>query len=1345
MNKVFRVIWNPSLGNWVAVPETAKACGKRGKSIRALSVAALLAAGATSVQAQNLVNACTGISLPPSVVTQILSPLANALDTIPLISSLVNLSGLTTSAPISVSALTTSGTVVDTSQPCISQNSGFSLTTPKGISLGGNMVSGLGGGVTANAGEINSIALGNNAQTSATALSSVAIGQNASVTGSATGAVVLGNGATSALANSVALGAGSTTAGASNISGNAALGVTTNAGAVTAGSGNVVSVGAPGAERQIQNVAAGAVSATSTDAVNGSQLAAVAALNSNAVQYDNAGKTSVTLAGPTSTDGGVTGGTTMTNLHQGRLTATSTDAINGAQLNQVATSTATNLGGGSTFNPATGTVTAPSYTIQGSNYNNVGSALTAVDGSLTTLNTDINGAGIKYFHANSTLQDSQALGTDSVAIGPNAVANNAGSVALGAGSTTAGASNISGNAALGVTTNAGAVATGSGSVVSVGAVGAERQIQNVAAGAVSATSTDAVNGSQLSAVATLASSAVQYDNAGKTSVTLAGPTSTDGGVTGGTTMTNLHQGRLTATSTDAINGAQLNQVATSTATNLGGGSTFNPATGTVTAPSYTIQGSNYNNVGNALTAVDGSLTTLNTDINGAGIKYFHANSTLPDSQALGTDSVAIGPNAVANNAGSVALGAGSTTAGASNISGNAALGVTTNAGAVATGSGSVVSVGAVGAERQIQNVAAGAVSATSTDAVNGSQLSAVATLASNAVQYDNAGKTSVTMAGPTSTDGGVTGGTTITNLHQGAVTATSTDAVDGAQLFAVSAVANNAVQYDNAGKTSATLAGPTSTDGGITGGTTITNLHQGAVTATSTDAVNGAQLYAVGAIAGNAVQYDNPGKTSATLAGPTSTDGGVTGGTTITNLHQGTVTATSTDAINGAQLDKVATTTATNLGGGSTFDPTTGTVTAPSYVVQGSTYNNVGGALSALNGDLTTLNTNINGAGIKYFHTNSTLPDSQALGTDSVAIGPNAVASNANSVSIGNGAQTTANNSVALGSGSQATRGAQTYVGPYSNVQNTSVGTVSVGAAGATRQITNVADGSQANDAVNLQQLNGAVAAVEQYTNTQITNVKSSPGGSTGGAFQVSADSTVAASATGSQSAAGGSGAVASGANTIALGSNANAPANNSVALGSGSVADRANTVSVGAAGAERQITNVAAGTANTDGVNVAQLNGATKGAVKYDSNPDGSVNNNSLTLNSGGSAAAIHNVANGVASGDAVNYGQLQGAIGQSNTYTDTQIAGVRNDINKVGKEAYSGAASAIAIGSLTQSISAGEGMASVAVGTYQGQSSLALGISKVSDNGRWIIKGGITTNTQGQFGAGAGAGFHF
>src|SRR5262249_19063924 len=136
------------------------------------------------------------------------------------------------------------------------------------------------------------------------------------------------------------------------------------------------------------------------------------------------------------------------------------------------------------------------------------------------------------------------------------------------------------------------------------------------------------------------------------------------------------------------------------------------ATGVVTA-NLSYAGNTYSSVQNVLNAIGGGGAT-------AGVRYFHANSTGVDSRALGADSVAIGTNAVANDAGDIALGAHSTTAAVTPTSG-ATIGGThyVFAGANPT---SAVSVGTNGAERQIQNVAAGQLNPNSTDAVNGSQL-----------------------------------------------------------------------------------------------------------------------------------------------------------------------------------------------------------------------------------------------------------------------------------------------------------------------------------------------------------------------------------------------------------------------------------------------------------------------------------------------------------------------------------------------------------------------------------------------------------------------------------------------
>ncbi|MEX3977294.1 hypothetical protein AB4Y37_42090, partial [Paraburkholderia caribensis] len=111
--------------------------------------------------------------------------------------------------------------------------------------------------------------------------------------------------------------------------------------------------------------------------------------------------------------------------------------------------------------------------------------------------------------------------------------------------------------------------------------------------------------------------------------------------------------------------AKVNAEGTSTAAALGGGSTYSSTTGAITNPTYVVGGNTYNNVGGAITNIDGRVTNINNQVtnivNGGGIKYFHANSTLADSVASGTDAVAIGGNAKATAANSVALGANSTT------------------------------------------------------------------------------------------------------------------------------------------------------------------------------------------------------------------------------------------------------------------------------------------------------------------------------------------------------------------------------------------------------------------------------------------------------------------------------------------------------------------------------------------------------------------------------------------------------------------------------------------------------------------------------------------------------------
>lgn len=82
---------------------------------------------------------------------------------------------------------------------------------------------------------------------------------------------------------------------------------------------------------------------------------------------------------------------------------------------------------------------------------------------------------------------------------------------------------------------------------------------------------------------------------------------------------------------------------------------------------------------------------------------------------------------------------------------------------------------------------------------------------------------------------------------------------------------------------------------------------------------------------------------------------------------------------------------------------------------------------------------------------------------------------------------------------------------------------------------------------------------------------------------------------------------------------------------------------------------------------------------------------------------------------------------------------------MNKVGKRADAGTASALAASQLPQASMPGKSMVSIAGSSYQGQSGLAIGVSRISDNGKVIIRLSGTTNSQGKTGVAAGVGYQW
>ncbi|WP_292049160.1 MULTISPECIES: YadA-like family protein [unclassified Brevundimonas] len=618
----------------------------------------------------------------------------------------------------------------------------------------------------------------------------------------------------------------------------------------------------------------------------------------------------------------------------------------------------------------------------------------------------------------------------------------------------------------------------------------------------------------------------------------------------------------------------------------------------------------------------------------------------------------------------------------------------------------------------LANVAAGALNATSTEAVNGGQLfatnaqvdintSAITNLTTNlgslsdtAVMYDDLLAGRVTLAG--------VNGTVLANVAAGALDATSTEAVNGAQLFAtntqvalntdaianIAAVSALAVVYDDPSFDTLTLAGAA--------GTTISNVAAGELSAASTEAVNGAQLFATNAQVANntadvvtnttaittitnnlnngavgVVQYSNAADPTVPNGGVATNDvtlvGALTGPVGLHNVGAGLIATGSTDAVNGGQAFALGQSLATGFGGGSAFNPLTNTLDV-AITYQGVQYASIQGFLNALSA------APVGGGSSAYLAVNSNLAPATAQGQDGVAVGPEA--------------QAVADNSIALGAGSLADRTAQTdYVALGVTGLQSSVGSVSFGSAGAERQLTNVAAGTAATDAVNVAQLQGvsnrvdalAGTAVSYDTTTRDTLTLAGANGTTitnVAAGQVNATSTDAVNgsqlhATNTQVAL----------NTTAITNLTNNIANGGLGPVQYSDGDDPETPNggvrsddltlVGASGGAVGLHNVANGriaAGSTDAVNggqIYQLAFAATNAVQYDTDANGG-RTNSITFQGGDATAPVtlNNVAAGAVtatSTEAINGSQLfqtNQAVATAQTTADNALALGQNSL---------------------------------------------------------------------------------
>lgn len=220
--------------------------------------------------------------------------------------------------------------------------------------------------------------------------------------------------------------------------------------------------------------------------------------------------------------------------------------------------------------------------------------------------------------------------------------------------------------------------------------------------------------------------------------------------------------------------------------------------------------------------------------------------------------------------------------------------------------------------------------------------------------------------------------------------------------------------------------------------------------------------------------------------------------------------------------------------------------------------------------------------------------------------------------------------------------------------------------------------------------------------------------------------------------------AKATGENSVAIGGNSNAAVENAIAIGNG--AEVAPTAAQG---------SVAIGAGAKAGkANVGSYSIDPSATVAGKTGPDTRV----VSVGDKGNEAQIQNVAPGViseTSTDAVNGSQLHATNTQVNKNTQAINKAINNQagafdrlerkINKQGKEARAGIAGANAAAALPQAYTAGKAMVAAAAGTFKGQNALAVGYSRISDNGKVILKLQGNANTSGDIGAGVGVGYQW
>ena len=676
-------------------------------------------------------------------------------------------------------------------------------------------------------------------------------------------------------------------------------------------------------------------------------------------------------------------------------------------------------------------------------------------------------------HSYSFGNNNTVSGNYTYVFGENVSVKTNNSVILGNGSQATTATNETkatvGNITYGTFAGNSNIASNTGDYVSVGAVGRERQIKHVAPGNISATSTDAINGSQLY----LTQSAL--NNVATSVATVFGPNFKvdDNGTVAG---------NFTVNGNSSITNVQNALNAAVTEVKAGNNVTVSSETGGNGQMIYTINAAGSSSAAGG----DTHYYSVNTTNKAAGSNY-------KNDGAKGNNAMAAGVSTVANGSAATAVGYSANATGAYTL----ALGSNSNASksnAIALGNQSKASAEqavAVGANSQ----ASGTQSVVLGPSSNATAQNSVAignasnSVASNAIAIGSGANASIENsialgAGALTTPGVDTSEATVGNITYGGF--------KGEDASAVLSVGNESKQRQ------------------------IQNVAAGQITASSTDAINGSQLYMVTGV------IDNLANSTAKGFGPNSTvnsNGSITpsiwyGGVNYTNVedalknvsstwnitNNNNTTATEVNKTNNTvSLDNSSTITVKQNGLNFEFNANTTTLTNTNGKVNtptnGDNLVNATTVVNAINDSGFTLNTtNATGGELAQGDSHLVKPGSTVV----VDAGKNiAISQTGGKISIATKDDVSFNNVTA---------------------SNLTVGPVTINADGINagkKPITNVANGTNPTDAVNLSQLNGSKSIVEAGKNTVVSSTTNTNGSIT---YTVNANGTNVTTADGDNS-----------------------------------------------------------------------------------------------------------------------------------------------------------------------------------------------------------------------------------